>query len=310
MVRGKVERMLIAVKPGQDRLPLTAEHATLLGTRLGARLTLLTCVADLGLPSALSAAEPAAVEAMRTSALDRERDALEKLAAPIREAGVGVECRVRVDTPVHEAILAEADASRADLVVVGIHEPRPVPHTRLNDIDWQLMRLCPQPLLIVTEPAVAAYDTILAAVDPLHGHAEPSGLDAAIVEVAVRFGDAFNARLCVANVYPNPDDYAIASSVEVEPGIFYGTENIESVHLQAVERLLGKARSRRADVLLQAGRPAAVLAELAVQQKADLLVLGSVKRGRLEAAMLGSTAEVVLADAPCNVLLVKSRAQR
>jgi len=305
MAGHKIKRILVAVKPDTDELPLAATHARFLAQSFAAEIALLSCVSEVRLASGLAAADPAAVEAMQTAWLEREHEALDRLAEPLRKTGVKVTTRVSVRSPIYASILEEAEAWSADLVVVGIHEPRPVPHTRLTDVDWQLMRLCPRPLLLVADPTIESYRTILAAVDPLHRHAEPSGLDAAVVETAEQFAVAFQARLCVANIYPSPDDYEIVSSVEVEPGVFYGTENIKAAHLKAVEKLLGRARSKRVDILLQSGRPAIEIAALAAQQKAELVVLGSVKRNRLEVALMGSTAEAVVADASCDILLVQ-----
>jgi universal stress protein E len=159
--------------------------------------------------------------------------------------------------------------------------------------------------LVVRNPNVERYGAILAAVDPLRRHAEPAGLDQAVLRAAGEFSRAFNARLCVTNVYPDPDNFEVASSVEVEPGVFYGTENIEAAHRRAVADLIDECGVTGAETILRTGEPAAVIAALASEQKIDLVVLGAVKRGRLQAAILGSTAEAVVADAPCDVLLVK-----
>lgn len=285
MAGHKIKRILVAVKPDTEEMPLAATHARFLAESFAAEIALLSCVSEVRLASGLAAADPAAVEAMQTAWLEREHAVLDRLAEPLRKTGVKVTTRVSVRSPIYASILEEAEAWSADLVVVGIHEPRP--------------------LLLVADPTIESYRTILAAVDPLHQHAEPSGLDAAVVETAEQFAVAFQARLCVANIYPSPDDYEIVSSVEVEPGVFYGTENIKAAHLKAVEKLLGRARSKRVDILLQSGRPATEIAALAAQQKAELVVLGSVKRSRLEVALMGSTAEAVVADAPCDILLVQ-----
>jgi hypothetical protein len=88
-----------------------------------------------------------------------------------------VEVRALWHSPVYEGILRAVHEWEADLLIVGAHEPRPVPHTVLLDTDWQLIRLCPCPLLLVKAKAGEPYSTVLAAVDPLHRHAEPDGLD-------------------------------------------------------------------------------------------------------------------------------------
>ena len=57
--------------------------------------------------------------------------------------------------------------------------------------------------------------------------------------------------------------------------------------------------------LLIDGEPAEVLVATAVEQRADLIVLGSVQDRTLVDRLLGSTAEEVLKRAGCDVLIVR-----
>jgi universal stress protein E len=311
MTKNKIQRILIAVRPRERGLPLAASHACSLAQGLGAEIGLMSCVVESRLASGLAWADPVAVTDPQLESFDRGRHQqvqLEELAKPLRDAGVTVTTLVSTQRPIYQSILSEAANWQADLLVVGVHEPRLIARTHLTDIDRQLMRLCPCPLLIVRNPNVERYRAILAAVDPLHRHAEPAGLDDAVLRAAAEFSRAFNARLCVTNVYADPNNFEVVSSVEVQPGVFYGTENIEAAHHKAVADLIDEYGIGDAETLLRTGEPAAVIAALASEQKIDLVVLGAVKRSRLEAAILGSTAEAVVADARCDVLLVKPSA--
>ena len=311
MTKNKIQRILIAVRPRQRGLPLAASHARFLAQSLDAEIALMSCVVESRSTSGLALADPVTVTDLQIESFDRgqhQQAQLEELAQPLRDAGLTVTTRVSAQRPVYQSILSEAANWQADLLVVGVHEPKLIPHTRLTDIDRQLMRLCPCPLLVVRNPNVERYGAILAAVDPLHRHAEPAGFDQAVLRAAGELSHAFNARLCVTNVYLDPDNFEVVSSVEVQPGVFYGTENIEAAHRRAVADLIDECGVTGAETILRTGEPASVIAALASEQKIDLVVLGAVKRGRLHAAILGSTAEAVLADAPCDVLLVKPSA--
>jgi universal stress protein E len=251
----------------------------------------------------LGRGEPPAVAA-QTGMLQNERNELERLAQSLRDWGARVVTRVRWDRPVYRGILHEVRDWRADLLIVGAHEPKPVLHTRLTDTDWQLLRLCPCPLLIVKDPAFDGYETIVAAVDPLHRHAEPSGLDRAVLAAARAISHVFKAQLWAANAYPNPADFALASSVEVLPGILYAAENIEALHRQAVRELVSEYGVAADRTDLRPGQPADVIAQIVSDRSAQLVVLGALKRSRLAQAMLGSTAEAVVAAVATDVLLV------
>src|SRR5690606_32787611 len=121
------------------------------------------------------------------------------------------------------------------LLVVDALETQPVVHTRLTDTDWQLMRSCPCPLLFANDAGFANYETILAAIDPLHPRPATDRTDRAVLAAAIAFGRAFDAKVRVLHVYPDPEVYSWVSSIEVSPGIFLSAENIEAFHSQAVE---------------------------------------------------------------------------
>ena len=71
-------------------------------------------------------------------------------------------------------ILSEAREWGADLLVIGAHGLEPSPRVRLTDVDWRLMAEAPCPLLVVRNQSFSGYSRILAGIDPLHEHAEPS----------------------------------------------------------------------------------------------------------------------------------------
>jgi universal stress protein E len=307
-MKNSIKRILIAAEPSEQTLPLSARHASRLAQGLGAEIVLLSCVSDSATAAGFGAADPAELAPQPRGEADLVEDRLEQLAEPLRDAGIAVTTTVSSRMPAYRGILETAADRQADLVVVGVHESRVAPHRRLTETDWDLMRLCPCPLLLIRDPDTEAYDAILAAVDPLQDHAEPPGLDHAVLGAAEQFRRAFDAGLRVANIYPNPEDYEIVSAVQVEPGVFYGAENIEEAHRRAVHALVRDCGIEKAEELLRAGEPAAAIGEIAAEHNIQLIVMGAIKRGRIESAVLGSTAETVIADATCDVLLVKPSA--
>lgn len=304
MTTPEIRRILVAVKARQTGLPLAAHHARMLAQQLGAELTLFSAVHDTAIAGRLAARLASAASA-RNTVFETARSNLERLAESLRDWGVSVQVEARWQAPAYEAILDAVRELEADLLVIGAHEPRPEPHTRLGDTDWQLMRLCPCPLLIVKDPNFQAYGTVLAGVDPLHDHAEPSGTDQAVLTAAELFAKALGGELWAVTAYPDPAQYSWVSAVEVLPGVFYGSENIEEVHRQAAEELVDRFGVPPERLLLRPGDPRRVIEAAVAEIDAKLLVLGALKRGQLEQAMLGSTAEYLIFSVGCDLLLVK-----
>lgn len=303
-MRGRIDKVLVAIKPWQGDLPLSLYHARFLSENLGAELRLLSCVYDPEVALGVAKGDPDALAA-QVGLVESERGVLNDLGASLGEWRIDAEIEVRWGHPAEDVVLDEIDAWQADLLVVGTHQAGSRPHTRLAQLDWQLMRSCPCPMLLARDPQFDGYATMLAAVDPLHRHAEPEGLDRRILELASGLASAAESTLLVAHVFPDPESYALASAVEVLPGVYYGTENIESVHREALLELAAQYGVRESRIVLQSGDPAERLADCVRERDVDLVVMGALKRGRLEEWLLGSTAERIVAEADCDVLLVK-----
>jgi universal stress protein E len=304
----KIERILIAVKPWEDRLPISNERATQLAQSLKAEIALTSSIRLSAEATEFNWMTGISTKDFDLASFDRsdhELALLDRLAQPLRAAGAAVTTRVRSEASPDRGILDEVDDWEADLLIAGVHEVGIVPHPRLMDVDWQLMRRCPCPLLLVQGHSAEPYRSILAAVDPLHDHAEPVGLDHSILGAARQFRDVFEAQLQILSVYPDPGEFEMASSVEVRPGVFYSSDNIEAVHRQAVIDLANDCGVADADLQLLPGKPSDRIAEMARERKADLVILGSIKRSRMHELFLGSTAEFVVDEVTSDVLLLK-----
>ncbi|HVS23486.1 MAG TPA: universal stress protein [Gammaproteobacteria bacterium] len=302
MADQKMERVLVAIKPWERGLPLESQHAAQLAQALGADLMLLSAVFDARIASRADRGNATALAA-RARMIETERVELERLAHSLRDWGATVATRVVFQAPAYQAVLDVAREWRADLLVVGVHERGLRLRTRLTDTDWQLMQLTPCPLLLVKDPAFDGYPTIIAAVDPAHPHAAESGVDRAVLEIAKTLASACDSELRAVHALPQPERSPLRP-VEVAPGVYCDTDAIEELHRCAVDELLANYAVPPERVDLVQGAPAEVIAQTVDERRAALVVIGALRRSRLEQAILGSTAEAVAMDVPCDVLLV------
>ncbi len=75
-----------------------------------------------------------------------------------------------------------------------------------------------------------------------------------------------------------------------------------AVHAAAREL---RARGLSVNALVRRGDPALVLADIAAEQNARLIVVGAGEHGKLARRLLGGVADLVAERSPCNVLLVR-----
>jgi universal stress protein E len=299
MSERQIDRVLVAIKPWQRGLPLEAQHAGQLAQAVGAELMLASAVFDARIAGRAEHGDKAAVAA-RARMLEAERVQLERLARSLRDWRAAVETRVVWEAPAYHGILQVAREWAADLVAVGVHEHGQRLGTRLTDTDWQLMRLAPCAVLLVKDRAFDGYPRVLAAVDPTHPHARESGSDAAVLGVATRLSEAFDAELRVVHALP-VTTAAPPVPAEIAPGV--RGEALEQFRQRALDDLLADYDIAGKQLDVARGKPAAVIAGTATERRVALVVIGALRRGTLARA-LGSTTESVAMDAPCDVLLV------
>ena len=297
-----LKKILVAVKPWERGLPLAANHARQLSQSVNGQIELVGTVFDAAIAAARDRGESAA-RATQDRAVAAARVELDRLASSMRDWGAQITTRMMWGVPAYERILSAAAEWGADLLVVGAHEPHTL-HTRLTDTDWQLMRRASCPLLLVKSPVFDGYRTVLVAVDPLHAHDEPEGLDRAVLDAGRCFARVFGSTLRAAYAYPGPAAFELASAVEVEPGVFYGAENVGALHRRAATELIAEYGVAGTELDLVEGSAADAVIDLVTQWKAELVVVGAPRRRGLVAAAVGTTAETVAAAAPCDVLIV------
>ncbi len=79
--------------------------------------------------------------------------------------------------------------------------------------------------------------------------------------------------------------------------------------MQALEKLIPEnwEEDRAVEKVILMGAPTKEIAQFAEEKAADMIVIGTHGRRGLARLLMGSTAEVLLRHAPCQVLVVKHR---
>ena len=302
-----IRRILVGIKdPGARSLP-AVEKAAQLAKAAGAELALFHAIAVTVPTEPYLYAEGGFAKHER-QVRQRHLDALEKLAARLRRKHRKLKVRVDADWdyPVHEAIVRQARkyqggpgggggpcgppartlAAAADGLGVaahlagagidrevhpGLESPSPArrdrPGARLREAGRSRRR------------------------DPEGGHAA-GGRAARFLARDARLPIRFRAARRLTS----------AESAQVVEGIMAATETEAS---QAFDRALRKSRIPRSRRHLVRGAPGEAVPRTARALRADIAVMGAISRSALKRIAIGNTAERVLGDLPCDVLVVK-----
>jgi universal stress protein E len=298
LVLQPIRRILAAVKdPGAPLLPAVSK-ATQLAHVLGAELELFHAIDATVYVDMLGAC----VSGVRQFESEERSDylqRLERIAARARLHTPIVTVAAEWDFPAYEAIVRRARESHADLVVAECHAGPHRAQGLLRLADWELLRLCPVPVLLVKRPRAYHRPTIVAAVDPGQACGKPAALDEQILLLGALFSNALRGALHAAHVY---QPAGVAARVADDSAI--AEPNAASARL-GLENVLGRAGVQVTRCHLLGGAPQEELEQLAQRLPATILVAGSMSRSGLQQVLIGNTAEWLLRHLSCDLLIVK-----
>jgi len=221
--------------------------------------------------------------------------------------GVEVTQHANADYPPHEAVVRRAERIRADLVIAGTRPHGFAERLLMRNTDWELIRQCPCPLLLVKSARSYAGSVVLAAVDPFHAHAKPADLDVRLLDLGNTVAQLFKGSLHVFHAYTPLIELVPLPTALAIPAI--APPEAERVHAELVASELARLaksagvppRARH----LHMGVTANELCNVARNTRASVVVMGAVSRSTLRRIFIGSTAESALDKLICDVLVVK-----
>jgi len=239
---------------------------------------------------------------------------LESLVKPYRER-----LQIRLDVLVGKTYL---EAIRAvlrngyDLLIKSAENPGWTNRLFGSD-DLHLLRKCPCPVWLMKSPEKAKYSSILAAVDfellpPVPSENE---LNREILELAASLALSDFASLHIVHAWEALAEKTILSRGDMSlDGISDYIGKGHERHREELNLMAGKLRGwigkEAYDYLspglhLPEGPAKKVIAPLAVELLADLVVMGTVARTGISGVIIGNTAETILDQLTCSVLAIK-----
>ncbi len=296
------QSIVVALREPSARKQVALRKAARIAKHTGARLTLFHAFAR---PLVIPEAMPLDPDSILRDIAKARRAELLALAKPLRRAGLSVRCEVVWDFPPAHAIVRWVRANKPDLVVAESHRHSRVARWFLANSDWELIRECPCPVWFVKREPLAARPLILAAVDPSHAHAKPSGLDNKLLRAASAVKEQIGGRVMLVHVQ---DTGGVSA-----PKLLARMANARAVVVaddvvtDAVDRLARRFHVAAANEVVRTGVPEEAIRATVNELKPDLLVMGAVSRSGLSHGHIGNTAEAVIDDVACDVLIVKPR---
>jgi universal stress protein E len=233
---------------------------------------------------------------------------LESLAIPLRRNGLEVSTAADWDYPAHEAVIRQARRTGADLIVAERHASRHVAPWFLRYADWELLRQSPVPVLLVKTARQYDLPKVLAAIDPEHASAKTARLDDEILHLGARICAVTRGRLHAVHTYVptllGMSPTALSAPDATAQIITHAATLAKAKFDKTLRKArLGKLAPERRHLLVSHAVDA--IPALARKLRCDLVVMGAISRSGFKRLAIGNTAERLLDDLPCDLLIVK-----
>ena len=126
-----------------------------------------------------------------------------------------------------------------------------------------------------------------------------------VLEWATHLAKEHSSRLLLLHAYHLPVEFQQLEGAYLPQDFWASVKAEAEQNLQRYAEPL-RAQGLSVDLLVREGYPATVIEQEAIDQRADLIVIGTRGLSGLKHLLLGSIAERVVQKAPCPVLTVKT----
>ena len=203
-----------------------------------------------------------------------------------------------------EAISAEVEKNNYDLVVKYTKEEESLTSLIFTPMDWQLLRKCPTPMLVVRDGDWKHQRRILVAVNVSGDEDYHETLNKSLVSLSIDLADNLErGNIHLVSAYPpTPINMAIDLPEFHTSEYTNGIRGQYLINMKALRQSFGIDEDH---THVREGFPEEVIPEVAKEIEAELVILGTVGRTGLSAALLGNTAEHVISKLSCNLLAIK-----
>ncbi|MCK8046992.1 universal stress protein UspE [Shewanella sp. 1CM18E] len=295
------QKLLVVVDPTTEKQAALA-RAVELATESQAQITVFLSIFDFSyeMTSILSGQER---EAMREGVVNQRKAWLADIVKPYTKDGVVINLEVIWHNRPFESIIKFAIDNEFDLIVKSTHEHDKLKSVIFTPTDWHLMRKAPIPVLLVKEHDWPVAGKIVCAVNVSAEDDANESLNGKIVAHALKLAKQFDAQVHLVNGYPGTP-----VNLAIELPDFDAHTYSETIRLQHEERINYLANAYGIAVEnchVKEGLPEDVIPDLAAKLDAELVILGTIGRTGLSAALIGNTAEHVIDSINCDLLAIK-----
>lgn len=242
-------------------------------------------------------------EVMQSAVLEDRKEWLVELIKRTQSNSNTINTEVVWHNRPYESIIRAVIAGEFDLVIKSTHKHDSLKSVIFTPTDWHLLRKCPCPVLLVKDHAWPQSSKVLAAVSAGSDDRSHEQLNYEIINYASFMSALLESETHLINAYP-PTPMNIAVEIPEFDTVLYN-QNMKKHHKDALAKLADDFKLDQDKTHVIEGLPEDVIPEVALLLDAELVVIGTVGRTGISAALIGNTAEHVIDNINCDLLALK-----
>ncbi|BDX06535.1 universal stress protein UspE [Planctobacterium marinum] len=243
-------------------------------------------------------------EMMRQAVVD---DRTEWLVAMIEQQpnaqNIKVDVKVVWHNRPYESIIVEAMAENYDLIVKGTQQHDTLKSVIFTPTDWHLLRKAPVSVLLVKDHAWPENGVVLGAVNVGTEDEAHQSLNKRITETCKDMATVLKGHVHLVNSFPGTPINIAIEIPEFDPQTY--NQSVKDHHVACMKQHAENLGVDVAHCHVKEGLPEDVIPAIAKKFDAELVVIGTVGRQGISAALIGNTAEHVIDMLGCDVLALK-----
>ena len=202
-----------------------------------------------------------------------------ELTKPMADRGIDYTAQLTWTDNWHRSINAAAEKQNADLIIMSDYTSENS-QTELTPSQWALLRASKCPVMIVYPNTGLENKTVLAAVNMQTDNPRYAELNEKINTFSNLLADKYDAEKHIVNAYDDGMEYPDRA------------------------KLIRDTNTKQENIHVKQGSPRAIISETATEINANIVVIGTLARSGIMAAMRGNKSEKIIRDLKCDVMVL------
>lgn len=235
---------------------------------------------------------------VRYSYLDKKQAEMDTFLESVDLAGVKLKVDVVWERSFERWVVSRCDQKSFDMVFKSGNRSETFLYT---PSDWQLMRHCPEPVMIVGDNPWKEGGVILAALDLSSNDKKSLDLNENIIQQANKLAKATVSEIHLCYSVALPSALIDLDLIDYDEFVKRSKNKLDPI----IAKLIQDVGIKSEQMHLVTGKPAKEICRISKEINADVVLLGNKTKLSLRGRLMGTTAENILHKVSADVVVIK-----